>query len=367
MTFGPEFYVPVLKIKKGEKEALPLLSPRVQSLMLPLFEVVERKPRPKKDTKGSKMVRTSLATHLKNQFNGLGAAVAPFPRFFLDCRELESDGPEAVSSAFALAAQLGTPVTPVTGISRTLEMPAVMSSRNHGVAIRLTVSEFEEGRIPKGLPNFLNANALKPEDVDLIVDLGGVDKMVSAGVAELAASFLPDVPDLRRWRTLTVSGSAFPKSMGLGTVETRSSSLVPRAEWLAWNQAFYSRRDHLDRLPTFSDCAIQHPDGVEGFNPATMSVSASIRITQSDDWLLVKGVSTDDIPAAVQFPQLATRLVYGELKPYFHGAKHCTGCKQMLDAANGEPGLGTPIVWRKLGTIHHITRAVEMISDLPWP
>jgi hypothetical protein len=123
----------------------------------------------------------------------------------------------------------------------------------------------------------------------------------------------------------------------------------------------------LDRLPTFSDCAIQHPTGVEGFDPRIMQASASIRITQLDHWLLVKGVSTRNIPASSQFPGLARQLVYGNLARYFAGAGHCAGCAQMFDAANGAPKLGTAEIWRRLCTIHHITRAVEMIAGLTWP
>lgn len=362
MTFGTEFYVPVLKMKKGEKDALQMLSPRVKSFMLPLFEITERKER---FLKGGKKSITPWATHLKNKFNGLGPAVAHFKRFFLDCREIESEGPDAAANVIALAAGLATPATPVTGISRTVDTAAVMSNRKHGVAIRLTRSEFEEGRIPRGLPDFLKANSLEPEEVDLIVDLGPVDDMITAGVEDYAIDFLAAVPERRRWRTLTVSGCAFPRSMAI--VQTRSSMLVDRSEWLAWRDRLYAGRDELDRLPTFSDCAIQHPSGVEGFNPAVMSVSSSIRITRSDDWLLVKGVSTDDVPETVQFPRLATRLVYGDLKANFAKPDHCAGCQQMKDTADGLPGLGSAQAWRRIGTIHHITRAVEMISDLPWP
>ena len=43
MTFGPDHYVPVLKIKRGEKAALQLVAPFLQEKMTPLLEVVERK------------------------------------------------------------------------------------------------------------------------------------------------------------------------------------------------------------------------------------------------------------------------------------------------------------------------------------
>jgi hypothetical protein len=358
MTFGPEIYVPVLKIKPGEKEALRSLAPAVRPRVRPFLEIVERRAKKGKSP-------PPLAQHLDNQFNELGPTVGLFEKFFLDCREIESDGPAAVAEILARAGQLATPVTPVTGISRTFDTDAVMSNRQNGIAIRLTRAEFEAGRIPRGLPAFMKKHSLAYEETDLLVDLGAVDTMITPGVLTLADAFLGDVPDRQRWRTLTISGCAFPQSMSV--VGSQSYGQIDRAEWLAWRDGLHQRRGHLDRLPTFSDCAIQHPKGVEGFDPETMSVSASIRITQTDKWLLVKGVSTKKVRPRVQFAQLATRLVYGDLKAYFAQPEHCAGCALMLAAANGRPKLGAAVVWRRLGTIHHITRAVELISALSWP
>ena len=124
----------------------------------------------------------------------------------------------------------------------------------------------------------------------------------------------------------------------------------------------------LERLPTFSDCAIQHPTGVEGFDFRYMQVSASIRYASTDDWLLLKGESTRFNPAINQFPQLATRLVYGQLQRDFAGAQHCEGCQMAKDSADGRRGLGSAEVWRKIGTIHHITTVVQDdLASLPWP
>jgi hypothetical protein len=357
MTFGANFYIPVLKLKRGEKKALRLLAPAVRARLLPLLEIVERtapgQPPP------------SLATHLTRAFDQLALAVGPLHRYFLDCREIAPDGPAAAADVFTRAAALPTPFTPVTGISRVIDVPAVMAHRRHGVAIRLTRYEFEAGQIPTGLPAFIRTHSLTPEETDLIVDIGAVDDMIAAGVETLTAAFLADVPDHRRWRTLTVSGCAFPQSMG--GVDANSADLVDRAEWRAWRDGLYVNRGQLARLPTFSDGAIQHPSGVEGFDPRIMAASASIRIAQSDQWLLVKGVSTRNVPAKDQFPSLARQLVYGNLRGYFAGAAHCAGCAKMMDAANGAPNLGSPEAWRRLGTIHHLTRAVELISGLTWP
>jgi hypothetical protein len=206
---------------------------------------------------------------------------------------------------------------------------------------------------------------LEHAEVDLVIDLGAVDDMVTPGIEALASAFLADVPDRTRWRTLTISSSAFPQSMA--GVAGSSHDQVDRSEWHAWRDALHANRASLDRLPTFSDCAIQHPSGVEGFDFRFMQVSASIRYTLPDQWLLIKGVSTKRILPSTQFPQLAKHLVYGHLLPCYSGARHCIGCQLMRDAANGRTGLGSAEAWRLLGTTHHITVAVEQISKLTWP
>jgi hypothetical protein len=98
-----------------------------------------------------------------------------------------------------------------------------------------------------------------------------------------------------------------------------------------------------------------------------MQVSATIRYTLDEHWLLVKGESTRATSASVQFPDLATRLVYGHLKSHFAGATHCVGCTGIKQAADGAPKFGSAEVWRRIGTIHHVSTVMLTIDSLPWP
>ena len=153
----------------------------------------------------------------------------------------------------------------------------------------------------------------------------------------------------------------------MGVVDKNSFGVVPREEWIAWRDYLHAKRQNLPRLPTFSDCAIQHQSGVEGFNPILMQVSASIRYTLEEDWLLIKGESTRMKAPSDQFPKLAHRLVYGDLQKYFLGPDHCRGCESMKAAADGAPRLGSAEIWRRLGTIHHVSMVMQGIDSLPWP
>ncbi len=353
LRFARDHYVPVLKAKRGEKHALESLAPHVITSVTPLLEVVEMKP------------GDSLDDHLQRSFKGMARAVSRCAPYILDLQEISPAGAPGARRALAAARQLGVPFIPVTGLSRTADVAAALQSATHGIAIRLTRTEFEAGRIPRDLLAFIATHRLSVTETDLIVDLGPLDQMVSAGVEQMIRQFMPRVPDPTQWRNLTLLGCGFPKSMGVAA--RNSVTLVERPEWIAWKEACFGRRHVLPRLPTFGDGAIQHPSGVEGFDPRIMQVSATVRYALDQEWALIKGVSTDSIPARTQFPQLARQLVSGTASRHFAGGRHCPACSEIVQAAAGNPGYGSAEKWRRLGTTHHITRTVNQLRSLPWP
>ena len=356
MNFHPNHYVPVLKVKRGEKSALKSLSPSAQKRITPLLEIVERK----------QDKAPTIEAHLDTAFKKLSESVLPFSRCFLDVREIASDGPSAAAAVFERASEEGIAFTPVTGMSREADLESALSHRtDHGLALRLTREELEIGGLAGHIESFMTEHGLAPEDVDLIVDLGSVDNLIAPGVMALTRAFLAEVPDHSLWHTLTLSACAFPMSMaGVGR---RSHALIERTEWTAWRDGLHARQHEVQRLPTYSDCAIQHPAGVEGFNPRIMQVSASVRYALENDWLLIKGVGARVVPVSKQFPHLATQLVYGYLNSRFAGPSHCPGCASIKRAADGGKNLGSAEVWRRLGTIHHLTVVTESLASLPLP
>lgn len=358
--FGPDHYVPVLKVKRGEKRALMRLTPPVARWVTPLLEIVERKPTP---TERDPELVPTVDKHLDTAFRDLKAAVAPFGRYFLDCREIAADGHAAAKLVFERASKLRTPFTPVTSVTRTADIAAALSHRTMGLALRLSRDEFESGTLPRAIPTFLREHGLLPRDVDLIVDLGAIDQMVAPGVEALAAAFLADVPHHRDWRTLTLSACAFPSSMAV--VSANAEAHVDRLEWMHWLARLHAHRGKLARLPTFSDCGIQHRDGVEGFDARKMHASAAIRFTEQSRWLLVKGESLKNTPGRKQFPGLAAKLL--RIATPRVARHHCEGCAGAHSAASGATGVASPEKWRELGTIHHITETVKSLGALRFP
>ena len=323
--------------------------------LMPLLEIVELTDKTK-----------TFNQRLDTAFKDLAASVESYSRCLLDCRELQPSHPQASEAIFLKAQWQNIVFTPVTGISRSNDdILAAMKHREHGLALRLTREEFENGDFPVKLQSFMSKYGLVSEEIDLILDLGTVDNLIGPGVANLATAFLNDVPYQANWRTFIISACGFPLSMG--HVGRNSHDFAQRVEWVAWRDSLYKQRYTLHRLPMFSDCAIQHTLGVEGFDPRIMRPSATIRYTCTDCWLLVKGESTRVRAPSVQFPELATELVYGHLQQYFYQADHCSGCASIQRCADGEPGHGSAEAWRRYGTIHHITRVLEDLVSLPCP
>lgn len=352
MTFGGNHYVPVLKVKLGEKAALGRVAPSLKARITPLLQIVERTDK-------------DLAAHLNTAFKGLAPNLTGYSRCFIDACELEPDGPAGAMAVFQQAAALGIGFTPVTGVSRVADVPPALAHAQSGLALRMSRDEFEAGNLSQRVNAFLSTHALSPDKIDAIVDLGAVDDMIPEGIAAFAHAFLAEIPHQELWRTLTLSACSFPMTMGI--VDRHSHELVERGDWLAWRNSLYAARHEMARLPTYSDYGIQHPKGVEGFDFRVMQVSATIRYTLDEQWLLVKGESTRSTRPGEQFPQIATRLVYGHLQSFFAGAQHCAGCIGIKAAADGAPRFGSAGAWRKLGTIHHVSQVIRSLDALPWP
>lgn len=353
---GPRHYVPILKCKRGEKRALQLLAPWVRAMIMPMVEVVELRP------------GKTLSEHLATSFRGLPDALPRGTSFYLDAGEIGVAAADAATEAFRRAEDLGLTFVPVCGPSRpaTENLAAVSRVQLGGVCVRLRRTELERGALRPALVTFMAQHGLSPSSTDLVLDMGAIEAMVVPGALAVARAFIGAIPDVSTWRNLVLAGCSFPKSMGV--LGANQYTDVERVEWLTWRDYSSAAPEAVPRVPTYGDCAIQHPSGVEGFDPRVMQVSAAVRYTSGDSWLLIKGRSTRISPAREQFRALASVLAPGgQLGGRFAGVDHCRGCADIAACASGAPNLGSAEAWRRIGTVHHITVVAEQLAALPAP
>jgi hypothetical protein len=323
-------YVPVLKLKRGEADALRALTPATKGSLTPLIEMV---PIPTDLDTGDE--KETLEEHVDPDIAKLVTAWGTKDAFFLDPGEVAAAMSATMMAGaeyvFSEAQGQGLLFIPVTGVSRTsVEQAAALKHKTRGICLRISQDDLvRSSTLATEITTFLNANALKEANVDLVIDLGsiiGQTAFVISAASNLALSLMPS---LTSWRSVTVVASAFPADMGV--VPTFASKTIERTEWISW-LSLHAARAKMVRLPTYGDYGIQNPAGADGFDPRYMQVAATIRYTLDQEWLLIKGQSTKTQGGSVQFPRLAKQLI-GHAS--YYGAKHCSGCKEVDDCAKG--------------------------------
>ena len=164
------------------------------------------------------------------------------------------------------------------------------------------------------------------------------------------------VPQVAAWRQVVLAAASFPED--LSEVDAATVSTLPRREWELWSML--QRRPKL--LPrqdfVFGDYGIAHPVPRE-LDPRTMRMSASIRYTTPDSWLVIKGRNVRQY-GFEQYFDLCRALVN---RPEYNGADFSWGDAYIAKCAERVSGPGNATTWRKVGTNHHLTLVARQIAN----
>jgi hypothetical protein len=96
-------------------------------------------------------------------------------------------------------------------------------------------------------------------------------------------------------------------------------------------------------------------------DPRNMRVSASIRYTCDDYWLIVRGKWLRKFGFG-QYHNMCANLIR---RPEYSGAAFCWGDNYINDCAIQSVGTGSATTWRKVGNNHHFHKVIAQISSLP--
>ncbi len=207
----------------------------------------------------------------------------------------------------------------------------------------------------RGRPLLTGLGRVSVSSIDLIIDLEdlGSDPGRALLVARSVFSMIPK----KNFRYMILAAASFPED--LSDVDAATTTTLPRREWELWKTL--QRRPNL--LPRrdliFGDYAITHPVPKE-LDPRTMRMSASIRYTTRDSWLVVKGRNVRQY-GFDQYFELCKELVQ---RPEYEGREFSWGDKYISDCADGMAGPGNATTWRKVGTNHHLTLVMREIANL---
>jgi hypothetical protein len=354
-------YVPILKGKEGEFAALEALAADIRTAIMPLIEV----PSVPFDYANERPSRT-LEEHFAAVSERVRRSWADRPLYidlpWIEVDELLPDGRDPVGCMLANCVRLGIAAVPV--VSRSSSPQGLASAGRHanvagsGCCIRLLIEDFEEDTdLGLEIDRILGEiGGIDRNNVDLVLDLEDLGS--DAGRALLVArSVLGLIPRENEWRRVICSASSFPED--LSDVDASTVSTLPRREWQLW-RTLQRRPDRLRRRDLiYSDYAIAHPIPRE-LDPRTMRMSANIRYTAHEEWLIMKGRNVRQY-GFEQYFELCRMLI---ARPEYYGREFSWGDNYIAQCAERELGPGNATTWRKVGTNHHITVVVNSLRQM---
>ena len=352
--FDETHYVPILKAKRGEMQALRTASELTRERLTPLVEA------PYVDSADAKP--GTIAPVLERLPGVLEDACGADP-FFLDLGLVASDpalaaGEHPVAQVFAEARKRDLQAIPVTDLRRDEDFEdaigEVVLADGRGLCVRLDAEDFDDiDAALDEVDEIVGRLDLTPEDVDLVLDFGDIEPRQAGSLGLVAAGLISPLRHLGDWRTLTLAATSFPRVADFGA---DSLNTAPRAEWALWDRL---RERNLGRIPTFSDYGIT---GVQAAEPGTASMfapSPNLRYSTDTDYIVYK--ARHPRHGYEQFNALCAKIV---TRPEFRGADFSAGNAYISRCAAGTDGPGNASKWIEAGTSHHLTVVTTQLSTL---
>lgn len=358
-TFDETHYVPILKWRQGEYQALTKLDEAVKDRVTPLLEI----PKETWDYENEKPSK-SLDDHLSTFGKRLHSKWKDRNCFVDSCyiagNKTMDDGTHHLERLFDLARGAGAKPIPIVGLSRT---PAYVGSVKNiiavdkrGLGLRLTDDDFNAD-LPNKLDKLVKALGVSKDAVHLIIDTGPKLGGDAAALASLWTQLLAQVPHKNSWATLTVAGSSFPLNLPSSTY--RPHGIAPRCEWLAYKQVAINCKQSQTRVPTYGDYSCAAPN-TSDLDPRMIDPNAKVKYTTTDSWFITLGMPVK-ANGRGQYQALCNRIVNHKPRVY-SGRKFSFGDGYIADCDAGL-GTGGSSTWPCVASNHHITMVTRDLSN----
>jgi hypothetical protein len=363
-------YIPILKGRLGEFNALRRMSPDLGDAYTPLIEIA---PTGDETNDEGEVTEDRLDISLSKSMERLERYWPTSRDCIVDTHGLpDLRDYNAMAKVIGTFAESGNQIIPTIRPSDPLDIidgiSAVLTKYSYkDLCLRLAGEDLDDGdeSIEVMVARLLKRLGAGPSDVDVVIDFGSLhDEQSASFAARIARLIIMDLPDLDQWKSVTLAAGGFPSA--LDTVPPEVLTDIPRWELTMW-RAVRDRLQGRMRVPSFGDYAIAYPVQATGvaFAPAPQ-----IRYTAGDNWLILKGRKNNRRGSA-QFIDICGEIVaHPEFTPGLSWGDEQIEEKARfadVDPLPDEAKPGNAMVWRAIGTSHHLNLVIEKLSTVGEP
>ncbi|MEB9946749.1 beta family protein [Bacillus cereus] len=352
-------YVPILKWKMGEKNALKQVTIPSKERMTPLIEIQP----PQLKTVNQHL--ENIGKHIKTCWNMNSPILIDVDQLYSDGTDkniLMSDGSSPIEFIFNSIFQEGSTAIPVYGFYLfndsqyyENEIKKIAQLYNTGICLRLTQNDLADlSTLTTNLHELQQDFHLTRDKIDIILDFEDISNQEDTILSKLT-NILLNFPNIHDWRMLTVCSTSFPSELSK-KVATKTQGKLPRIEWqlyLAINKI------NLARIPTYGDYTVVNPQMVTDFDPSYMDVAATIKYTTNDNFLIFRGSGLKS-NGYQQYRSLATDIVNHQK---YKGRSFSFGDNYIYECAHSpNSNTGNLTTWVTNNVNHHLELVVQSLS-----
>jgi len=354
MAISKEQYVPVLKWRQGEYQALLRLKENEKELITPLLMIPPREY----DFEEQRIKKTAhehVETFPTRLIKKWGLRLA-----LVDTHEsLESekmnDGTSIVSYIFTELRKSKSLAIPVVNLSRGSfylnEIKKIISIDNNGASLRIKLEELMSKDLDKNITSLLKAVGVNYPMVDLVIDLGEPESFEPYNIFSNAlVSKIKTIKGLSKFRSFVVTGM----SLKLSKVK-KPGAISNRHEWNLYKQLVVDLKNI--RIPSYGDYTIESP-AFSNLDMRLMKPSGKIVYTSDNQWFISKGGAFRDDPK-----QMITHCRAIINSGHYCGETYSHGDQRIKDTYNGKENTGNLGTWKQVGVNHHITKVIDQLSN----
>lgn len=338
-------YVPFLKAKAGEADALARIPGLLRSGIMPFFDI-PRTP----ESSGQ-----SIDQQIEKSVKQIDRAMGETRRLFLDVFDIPNEvrcasGAHPLAYGLSLLAERGFLPVPVYGFDRDAEHLNVAAdfARASGAGIALRLDDYDISipeKLADDVASFCGATGNVSRSTDLIIDFRSLLTVDTASARSKALEAIRSLLEIGRFRQIVLAGSNYPKDVS--PVSRDSVGYLPRTEFQIWRDV--SRALKKRAFVKFGDYGVVHPDFVD--RGPVPNANAKIRYTIDDQWMIARGHQLSQPPFFDQYHELAGRILDSGK---FCGQMFSFGDSHLAMCARRACGPGNLRTWIGVDTNHHI-------------
>lgn len=347
-------YVPFLKWRQSEYQALFKLEEEIKDLIVPYiilppieYDFADR--RIKKTIQGH---IEPMPNRLKNKW-GSRLAILDFHEDLEE--ETMDNGESVIEYVHNEALALGCKLIPVISFQKSnwylLEVKKIASTQNSGVVLRIFLEDLDRPAINEEIITMLRTFDLDITNTDLIIDLRTPDRFEPYILfSNIISDKIKNLNNIMTYRSFVIAAN----SLNLKEVQ-EPGGVFTRHEWMLYPHLI---NNFKDKLPSFGDYTTDNIEFLPQIDMRKINPAPKLIYTLPQSWHVLKGKEFRGNQS--QMVALCSSIVN---LPGYKGSSFSDGDERIYDTANKQKNYGSLGTWKQAAINHHMTKVVRQLSN----